>query len=211
MNWKKSVFENFKLYAVTNITTPQLNILDEIEDAYRGGADIVQLRGKNISDNSFFRLGMKAKRLGEKYQKLLFVNDRTDLAIAIAADGIHLGQDDLPLDHVHGILKRSKASMWLGKSTHSLEQAHQARMEGADYIGVGPIFKTPTKPDYPEVGLDLIRKVSSSIGIPFVAIGGIDESNIRAVLEAGANRVAVVRAIFSAPNIERATRIWASL
>ena len=96
--------------------------------------------------------------------------------------------------------------MIIGKSTHSLAQAIQAEREGADYIGVGPVFKTPTKPTYGNVGLGLVRKVSRKIKIPFVAIGGIDENNIGEVIASGAQCVAVVRAIFNAPNLERAAK-----
>ena len=108
----------------------------------------------------------------------------------------HLGQDDLPIAEARRIWRGRR--LILGKSTHSLAQARRAEREGADYIGVGPVFRTPTKPGYAPVGLKLVRQVSRSVRIPFVAIGGIDASNVARVLRAGAKRVAVVRAVFGA-------------
>lgn len=204
MNWKKRVFENFKLVAVTDLTDASPRTLRKIEQAYRGGADMVQLRTKVLSDADFYRLGVAAREIANRCRKLLFVNDRPDLALAIQADGVHVGQDDLPLESVRRILGRNK--IYVGRSTHSLRQALMAEKEGSDYIGVGPIFATPTKPHYRAVGFGLIRQVERRVRIPFVCIGGINAENLAAVLEAGAWRVAVVRAIFGAPDVYRAAR-----
>lgn len=206
MSWKNEVFKNFKLYAVTDIQNDSAGILEKIDQAYRGGADIIQLRSKKLSDNEFVRFGKKIKALAQHYQKLFFVNDRLDLALITEADGLHLGQEDIPLSEARKILKQSRQKLWLGKSTHSLKQALAAVKEGADYIGVGPIFTTPTKPHYKAVGLNLIRRVNQSVRIPFVTIGGINLNNINQVLEKGATRVAVVRAIFTAPHVYEATK-----
>lgn len=205
MNWKKKVFENFRLYVVTDLggETPEVDAM--IEAAYRGGADIVQLRSKGLSDAALYRIGTRMRKIADRYRRLFFVNDRPDLAVAVEADGVHLGQEDLPMTAVRKILQGK--DLFVGRSTHSLEEALQASWEGVDYIGVGPIFETPTKPAYPAVGLDLIRQVKQRMRIPFVTIGGIDLKNIHAVLEAGALRVAVVRAIFGAPDIEEATKV----
>jgi thiamine-phosphate pyrophosphorylase len=129
-----------------------------------------------------------------------------DLAIALGADGVHLGQDDLPLRAAREMAARSKVKLWLGKSTHSVAQALEAEKEGADYIGVGPVYETPTKPMRRAVGLDLIRRVQSKIEIPFVAIGGIDENRMKEVIHAGALRVAVVRAVFAAERVYETTK-----
>ena len=204
MNWKKRVFENFKLYAVTDLTDEGPVTLRKIESAFRGGADIVQLRAKVLSDAAFYRIGMKARKWADRYRKLLFVNDRPDLALAIQADGVHVGQDDLPMKAIRKALGRKK--IYVGRSTHSLKQARAAEKEGSDYIGVGPIFATPTKPHYRAVGLDLIRQIRRRVRVPFVCIGGIDTLNLAAVRQAGAERVAVVRAIFRAPDVFRAAR-----
>ena len=206
MSWKKRAFENFKLYAVTDLQSESVEILKKIEAAYRGGADIVQLRSKMLSDQFLLGLGLKIRKMATHYRKLFFVNDRPDLAILTFADGIHLGQEDLSIRAVRGFAQRSGLPLWIGKSTHRLSQALAAVKEGADYIGVGPIFATPTKPDYPTTGPEFIRQISGRIKIPYVAIGGINETNMDEVLRAGARRVAVVRAIWGADNVYRATK-----
>lgn len=205
MNWKNKVFKNFKLYAVTDLSKDDPEIFKKVEAAYRGGADIIQLRSKRLSDAELYRIGIRFRKIANRYHKLFFVNDRLDLALAVGADGLHLGQDDLPVGSVKKML--GGRSLFVGRSTHSLPQALAAIHEGVDYIGVGPIFETPTKPSYPPVGTDLIRQVAQKIRIPFVCIGGIDRHNIRQVLAAGANRIAVVRAVFQAPNVFKATQM----
>ena len=204
MNWKKSLFANFKLYAVTDLPAFDPQIFKKVEAAYRGGADIVQLRSKSLTDTELYRVGTRFRKIARRFRKLFFVNDRLDLALALEADGVHLGQDNLPLDTVRKILKGRK--LFIGRSTHSLSQALRAVKEGHDYIGVGPIFETPTKPAYRPVGLDLIRKVAKRVRLPFVVIGGIDRERLQPVMEAGAKRVAVVRAIFGTRNTFQATR-----
>ncbi len=204
MNWKKSVLKNFKLYAVTDIRDAGPGVLKKVEAAYRGGADIVQMRSENVSDAALYQLGIRWRKIADKFRKLFFVNDRADLALAVEADGVHLGQDDLPMQAFRKITARGE--LFIGRSTHSLHEALAAEREGVDYIGVGPIFETPTKPTYKPVGLDLIRAVKRRIQIPFVCIGGIDPSNIHYVVEAGGARVAVVRAIFAAKDVTETTR-----
>jgi thiamine-phosphate pyrophosphorylase len=204
MNWKKRVFDNFRLYAITDLREEDPGIFKKVEAAYRGGADIVQLRSKTLPDGALYRVGVRLRSIADRHRKLFFVNDRPDLALAVGADGIHVGQDDLPPRVVRRLFGRKP--MWLGLSTHSLSQALQAVKEPVDYIGVGPIFETPTKPAYRRVGLDLIRKVKGRLPIPFVCIGGIDSSNVKRVLGAGAERIAVVRAVFGARNVYQATR-----
>ena len=135
-----------------------------------------------------------------------FVNDRPDLALATEADGLHIGQDDLPVPVVRALFAAAGRECFLGKSTHSLEQAVKTSQEAVDYIGVGPVFATPTKPHYGSVGTDLVRQVSQAVELPFVAIGGIDLNNLNKVLESGARRVAVVRAIMEAEDFDEATR-----
>lgn len=204
MNWKKKAFENFKLYAITDLDREDPGIFRKVEAAYRGGADIVQLRSKALTDSALYRLGLGFRKIADQYRKLFFVNDRPDLALAVGADGVHLGQDDFPIKAVRKIVARRP--LFIGRSTHSLAQALAAAREGVDYIGVGPIFETPTKPDYPPVGLDLVRLVKKKIKIPFVCIGGIDRGNAAQVLSAGASRIAVVRAVFGASDVYQATK-----
>ena len=204
MNWKKRVFENFKLYAITDLREEDSAIFDKVAAAYRGGADIVQLRSKTLRDAELFRIGSRFRRIANRFRKLFFVNDRIDLALAVEADGVHLGQDDLSMEGVRKIVAPGR--LLVGRSTHSLIQALRAEREGVDYIGVGPIFETPTKPAYRPVGLDLIREVKQRVRLPFVCIGGVDRQNIHQVFEAGATRVAVVRAIFGASDPFQATQ-----
>jgi thiamine-phosphate pyrophosphorylase len=206
MGWKKKVFDDFRLYAVTDLTTENPHALKEIEAAFRGGADIVQLRSKVLPDAVLIRLGSRIKKIAEKRRKLFFVNDRIDLALAVGADGVHLGQEDMPVSLARKLAKRAGLKIWVGKSTHSLKQALAAVREGADYIGVGPVFATPTKPHMRSVGLRFVKQAATKIRIPWVAIGGIDRGNIRDVIAAGAARVAVVRAIFAAKDPESAAR-----
>ena len=195
MNWKKKCLENFKLYAITDLRENDPKILEKIEGALRGGVDIIQLRSKILSDRSLVALGKKILTLTRKMKRLFIVNDRVDLMKVINADGVHLGQNDLAIQEARRLIKDSEKI--IGQSTHTLKQAIIAARDGADYIGFGPIFSTPTKPTYQAVGLDEIRQVVKRVQIPVVCIGGIDSSNIRSVVAHGANRVAVVRAIFS--------------
>lgn len=210
MNWKEKVFESFCLYAVTDLAagqeTESQDVLQKIEAAYRGGADIVQLRSKVLADAVLMRLGFRIKKIAEKNRKLFFVNDRMDLTLAIGADGVHLGQEDMPVRVARKLAGQAGLKVWVGKSTHNLKQALAAVSEGADYIGIGPVFQTPTKPDVQSVGLQFVRQAAAKIRIPWVAIGGIDLGNVRDVAAAGAKRIAVVRAVFAAQDPESAAR-----
>lgn len=173
------------------------------QEAIKGGADIVQLRDKEASARELVDIGRRLREMTKKARALFIVNDRSDVAAECDADGVHLGQDDISIACARRILGEDRI---IGKSTHSLEQALAACEEGADYISVGPVYKTPTKPDYKEVGLELIKEVKWNIKIPFIAIGGIDSTNIREVLEAGATKIAVVRAVVAQDDIEEAAR-----
>ncbi len=206
MEWKRKLLNGFRLYAVTDLKYESALPLRKIEAAYRGGADVVQLRSKVLPDAALIRLGMKICKIAAKYRKLFFVNDRVDIALATRADGVHLGQDDMPVRVARQMAQQCGQKLIVGKSTHSLEQARAAVREGADYIGVGPVFRTPTKPGVRSVGLSFVRQAAKHIRIPWVAIGGIDLSNMREVVAAGAIRIAVVRAIFAAADPAGAAR-----
>lgn len=158
--------------------------------ALRGGVDLVQLREKTLDDRAIVRAGRAFRRLCDAYDALFIVNDRADLAIACGADGVHLGQGDAAITSVRTLVGEEAL---IGVSTHSPEQI--AAAEGADYIGVGPIFATPTKPGHEPVGLGLVSHAARAAPAPFFAIGGIDPSNAADVVAAGAQRLAVVRAI----------------
>lgn len=171
--------------------------------AIRGGADVLQLRDKISSTKQLLKAGKELLALSRPAGIPLIINDRVDVARAIGADGVHLGQDDLPLKEARALL----GSGWLiGKSTHSLQQAIDAQAEGAEYLGVGPIFSTPTKPTYQPVGVTLIRAVTTCVTLPTVCIGGIDQRTLSEVLQAGATCVAVVRAVCGADDPASAAR-----
>ena len=197
--------KDFLLYVITDKNSSKgRGHLEVIKSAIDGGADVVQLRDKEATARELVQVGNEIRLLTHRKHVTFIVNDRVDIVLATDADGVHLGQDDLPLSIARKILGKDKI---IGVSTHSLEEAIQAEEKGADYIAVGPIFTTPTKVDYKPVGLELIRQVKDRIKIPFVAIGGIDENNAREVLKAGATRVAVVRAVVGSDNITEAARL----
>ncbi len=168
-----------------------------------GGADMVQLRDKESSDGSLVPLAGRISDIARKRGVVFIVNDRVEVAKLSGADGVHLGQDDMNIVRARTILGERRI---IGRSTHSLEQAQTAKLEGADYIGVGPVFKTPTKPDYKPVGLKLLSQVSESVDIPFFAIGNINQDNTRDVLASGGNRIAVVRSALLQPNVQTSVR-----
>ena len=196
--------KDFKLYAIT-CSRQDVSYEKQIKQAISGGADIVQLRAGDIADKEFIGLAEKIKSITKRYKVPFIINNRLDIALIVGADGVHLGQDDMPVKKARMLIKKSKKkSFVMGVSTHSLRQAIEAQQNGADYISVGPVFPTPTKPEYKSVGLDLIKRVKKKIKIPFVAIGGINQSNLMSVIGAGAGRVAVVREICGARNIKKA-------
>ena len=179
------------------------DVVDIASAAIRGGADVLQFSDKTASDSASLKDAECLLSVTRRAGVPLIINDRVDVAHAVGADGVHLGQEDLPLAAARRILGFERL---IGQSTHSLEQACTAAAEGADYIGCGPIFPTPTKPDSGSVGTALIRPVIQAVRIPVVCIGGIDAGNIAQVLEAGADCVAVVRAVSAAEDPEAAAR-----
>lgn len=173
--------------------------------AIAGGADLIQWRDKAASDADFLETALRLRELTRRKGVSLVVNDRLEIALECGADFVHVGHEDLPVPEVR---RQAAGRLGVGRSTHSLEEARQAAADGADYLGVGPVFATPTKPDVPVVGVALIRKVAPVISIPWFAIGGIDLVNLPLVLSAGAVRVAVVRAVAAASDPEAAARAF---
>lgn len=191
-----------RLYVVTAAAHAPQRVLDVVRAACAGGASVVQLRRKGDEGLETLRLAERCREVTAAAGVLLVVNDRLDVAMAAGADGVHLGQDDLPLE----VARRLWPGRIVGRSTHSPAQALAAVEEGADYLGVGPVFATPTKPGRPAVGLGFVADAAAQVHIPWFAIGGIDDGNVSAVLSAGARRVAVVRAVCDAADVEHATR-----
>jgi thiamine-phosphate pyrophosphorylase len=196
--------KDFSLYVILDKETCSLpDLARAAEQIILGGADIIQLRDKVSDTKTFFSTALAVRKVTAHFKIPLIINDRADLAADIDADGVHLGQDDLPLDIARTLMGKGKI---IGCSTHSLEQALKAQADGADYIAVGPIFSTPTKPDYKAVGLDLIKEVKEKIIVPLVAIGGIGGNNMPEVLSRGAKIVAVVRAAVAQKDISAAVK-----
>jgi len=178
--------------------------LEVIRAAIAGGATIVQYREKEGTTRQLVKEAHALRELTRQNGVLFIVNDRVDVALAVDADGVHVGQDDMPAILARRLMGPGKI---VGVSATNLEEALQAERDGADYIGAGPIFATPTKPDAaPPMGLDGLAEICRRVSVPVVAIGGINEDNATAVIEAGADGVAVVSAIVAAPDVEAAAR-----
>lgn len=174
-----------------------------LEAALRGGVDIVQLRIKGGDDAQILTAAKRYRRLCDDAGALLIVNDRPDLAVAAGADGVHIGQDDGSVTDARQIVGDE---LLIGLSTHSPQQILAAQQTSADYIGVGPIHATPTKPGRAAVGLALVQHAARHSRLPFFTIGGIDSDNVGAVRHAGATRIAVVRALTEAADPEATAR-----
>jgi thiamine-phosphate pyrophosphorylase len=160
--------------------------------ALAGGCDLLQLRDHDASDDELLAAGERFRDACDEYGALFVMNDRPDLALQCGADGVHVGQDDLPVEDVRRLMGPETV---IGLSTHSPEQFDAGLVSEADYLSAGPVWETPTKAGRPAAGLDLVRHAAAVATKPFFAIGGIDESNIAGVVAAGASRAVVVRAI----------------
>lgn len=173
--------------------------IEVVRNMLSGGAKIIQYREKDMPMLCQYRQCMEIRQMTANVGALLIINDHVDLARAVGADGVHIGQDDLPIEKVREIVGNE---MLIGLSTHSPEQALEAIDRGADYIGVGPLFETHTKKDVcAPVGLTYLDFVVKNLKLPFVAIGGIKPENIEIVLEHGANCISLVTGIVGADNI----------
>ena len=202
----KSSLQNCPLYVIVDRSAiAGRDPVAVAEAAIRGGADVIQWRDKQAPDLEFLAVARALRELTRRRPTVFVVNDRAAVAMLVQADGLHLGHEDLPVQEARSLVG---PKILIGRSTHSLQEAQEAQAAGADYIGVGPVFATPTKPDYPVVGLELIRQVKPVIRIPWVAIGGIDLQSLPLVLSAGATRVAVVRAVAGASDVEGAARAF---
>lgn len=192
------------LYVITDEELyPGRTHVEIAQAALAGGAKIIQIRDKHASDRKFYEAALRIREMTERAGALFFVNDRVDIAASIGADGVNIGQSDMPVDAARALLGHEAI---IGVSANCLEQAVQARNGGADYIGFGPVFATNTKPDAgPVSGLETLRKVCREISLPVVAIGGINLDNIASVAANGAACAAVVSAVVCAPDMVKAT------
>ena len=193
------------LYVVTDANLSNgLSHSQIAELSCKGGADVIQLRDKEIDDAEFLRYAREIKRICDRYGAMFIVNDRFDLALQCEADGAHLGQSDYPIAEAR---KRAPEGFILGCSVGSPEEAIKAEKDGADYVALSPVFDTKSKSDAdPGHGLETLREIKKAVSIPVLAIGGINKENAASVVEAGAEGLAVISAVVSQPDVERAAR-----
>ncbi|MEB3295705.1 MAG: thiamine phosphate synthase [Synechococcales bacterium] len=185
------------------VTSPSETFFETIEAALDSGLTLVQYRDKNRDDLQRYEIAKKLKSLCDRYNALFLINDRIDLVLAVDADGVHLGQQDLPFAVARQLLGPDRL---IGRSTTNPDEFHRAIQEGADYIGVGPVHETPTKAGKAAAGYDYVRYAAAHAPVPWFAIGGIDLDNLKDSIAAGATRVAVVRAIMQSDHPKLTTQ-----
>ncbi|HEY3664194.1 MAG TPA: thiamine phosphate synthase [Chthoniobacterales bacterium] len=199
-----NALERARLYAILDLGYVAPEKAESVAgDLIRGGADFIQLRGKKQSREELVDLAARLHRLTSNADIPLIINDHVEIARDLPLEGLHLGQDDLGIESARAIVRRD---CWIGKSTHSVSQAIAAVAEGADYIGFGPLFATPTKPDYDPIGTDDVRRVHELVELPIFCIGGIKAENLTTVLAAGAKRVVIVSGLLQSSDVVAATR-----
>ncbi|HWP42320.1 MAG TPA: thiamine phosphate synthase [Blastocatellia bacterium] len=183
------------IYPITDRRLSGLTHAEQVERLAAGGATFIQLRDKTASSGEFYKEALDAMETARRLGVRIIINDRVDIALAVGADGVHLGQDDLPPDKARALLGDDRI---IGFSTHSMKQALQASSEAVDYLAIGPVFATSTKenPD-PEVGLGLIGEIKRQTSKPVVAIGGITLGRARSVRDAGADSLAVISDLYA--------------
>jgi thiamine-phosphate pyrophosphorylase len=193
---------DYSLYLATDRSyIGNKDLTDCVIEAIEGGVTMVQLREKTGSARDFYHLALALKKVTASYQIPLIINDRLDIALAVDADGLHLGQEDLPIKVARRYLGPEKV---IGISVGNVQEAIQAEKEGADYLGAGAIFATGTKPDAELVSLEELKKIKESVTIPVVAIGGLKKENAAQVMAAGIDGICVVSAILAAEDIRMA-------
>ena len=188
------MFPDTKVYPITDVRISGLSHADQVARLIQGGAKLIQLREKHLPPRDFFLQAEAAIKVARAHKALIVINDRVDLALALKADGVHLGQDDLPVEAARAILGEKAL---IGYSTHNLAQALGARTLPIDYLAVGPIYGTSSKNDsHPTVGLESLLEIRGLVpDLPLVAIGGITAENVQTTLRAGASCVAVISAV----------------
>ncbi|MBI5198504.1 MAG: thiamine phosphate synthase [Nitrospirae bacterium] len=191
------------LYLITDRKISGIDHEDMAVMALKGGVRTIQLREKEMTENELLRVALKLRGETRRWSARLIINDNVHIARDSDADGVHLGQEDLPIEAARKILGSAKI---IGVSTHNINEAVEAQSRGADYIGLGPIFQTETKNTQPPLGTELIREVKRKVSIPVVAIGGINLDNLLEVIEAGADAVAVISSIVGSGDITETVR-----
>ena len=209
---ESTLFDNYLIQQLHNaplylVTSPEPELLKIVEAALKGGLNLVQYRDKNAGDSDRLELADKLCQLCHHYNALFIVNDRVDIALAVDADGVHLGQQDAPVAFAREVLGSQKL---VGRSTTNKQELNKAIAEKVDYVGVGPFYETPTKPGKAALTQEYVDYVKAKCHVPWFAIGGIDLNNLQAILTTGAERVAVVRAIMQAEQPTQVTRQFLS-
>jgi thiamine-phosphate pyrophosphorylase len=192
------------LYAVLDLGYVDISDSNRVAELLiDGGVDLIQLRGKNVNLETLSRVAADLHPITSRAGLPLIINDHPEIAGSVSLEGVHVGQDDLSVQKVRQKVDRA---CLVGKSTHSVDQAVAAQVEGADYIGFGPLFATPTKPNYSPIGLNHIAEVHEKVQLPIFCIGGIKLDNLRDVIAAGARRVVIVSGLLQAPRIAAAAQ-----
>ncbi len=194
---------DLSLYLVTDNSDDVEKFLNTIEEAIKGGTTVVQIREKTADTLDFYNLALKVKEITTKYNVPLIVNDRVDIALAIDADGVHVGQSDMPCDVTRRLIGDDKI---LGVSATTVDEAKKAQEDGADYIGTGAVFPSTTKKDAEKVSKEELKEIVDSIDIPVVAIGGITLENAHELAGTGIKGLSVVSAIMSSENPKKSSQ-----
>ncbi len=189
------------------VTSPASSLFNIVEAALQGGLKLLQYRDKNTNDIERLDTAYKLRQQCLQYGAIFIINDRVDLALAVDADGVHLGQQDMPIAVARMLLGPQRI---IGRSTTNPDEMQRAIGEGADYIGVGPVYQTPTKADKAAAGLEYVRYAASHCPIPWFAIGGIDVNNVNDVISSGAERIALVRSLMQAEQPTLVTQYFLS-
>lgn len=193
---------DYTLYLCTDRDLMSTDTIEEaVEQAVKGGCTVVQLREKDCSSLEFYETALRVKKITDKYKIPLIINDRVDIALAVNADGVHVGQDDLPAASVRRILGGDKV---IGVSAGSVREAVKAREDGADYLGVGAMHATSTKTDADVTTVEELKKIREMVDLPIVAIGGMNKQTLPELKGTGVDGIAVVSAVIAADDIERA-------
>ncbi len=195
--------EMLLLYAVTDRKwTGEKTLYQQVEEALKGGATLIQLREKNMSQEEFLKEAREMTALCHRYGTALIINDNVEVALKSGADGVHVGIEDIPVKEIR---KQAPGDFIIGATAKTTEQAQRAEKEGADYLGVGAVFPSPTKKNAIRITTEELRKICSSVRIPAVAIGGITSENAGSLAGGGMAGMAVVSAVFGASDIEKET------
>lgn len=196
---------DFRLYLITDRTVAKMPLPEAVQLALQGGVRAIQLREKGLPVRELLSLAQEVRSTSKEFGAKLFINDRVDIAVAVEADGVHLGRQSMPASAVRKIVG---PDMLIGVSTHNVREAEEAEKEGADFITYGPVFETPSKTRYgPPVGIYSLKMAKKNVHIPVFALGGVKSGIINEIFNAGADGVAVISAIFGADNIKNAAEL----